>query len=218
MFRPTFFFCLFLSFCRPTDQTLTNHIDGKHTNKWGLPNDLVLHVLPFHARLLFYNSVVLPIFDYVDLVWGDKNNVTIMMTCKLCRIRRQSLYWAGTDAFNTLKWLNLGQRRLYHCCLYVHKCPVNGLSCHSMELLRHGNVHGYNTRNKGHVSSLARVKSNWGNSSIGCSTMPLRTGTIWMKILEVQPTLTFLNGVCAFFICNLDFRPSLHIRGGPFDF
>ena len=31
----------------------------------------IKHVLPFHARLLFYNSVVLPIFDYADLVWGE---------------------------------------------------------------------------------------------------------------------------------------------------
>ena len=34
--------------------------------------------LPFRACLLFYSSLALPIFDYTDIVWGDKNNITIM--------------------------------------------------------------------------------------------------------------------------------------------
>ena len=34
--------------------------------------------LPLKARLLFYNSLVLPVFDYVDLIWGDNGNIALM--------------------------------------------------------------------------------------------------------------------------------------------
>ena len=31
----------------------------------------IKYYLPNNARLLFYNSLLLPIFDYADLVWGE---------------------------------------------------------------------------------------------------------------------------------------------------
>ena len=34
--------------------------------------------MPHEAHLLFYNSFVLPIFDYADLAWGDKDNAVLM--------------------------------------------------------------------------------------------------------------------------------------------
>ena len=33
----------------------------------------VKHMLPRQARFNFYNSLDLPLFDYGDMVWGDKN-------------------------------------------------------------------------------------------------------------------------------------------------
>ena len=38
----------------------------------------IKYYLPYGARLLFHNSLVLPIFDYANLVWGDKDNVSLM--------------------------------------------------------------------------------------------------------------------------------------------
>ena len=61
------------------DFTLTNHVEyiaGKINQRLGLLNR-IKHLLPFSARLLFYNSLVMPLFDYADLVWGDKHNVTV---------------------------------------------------------------------------------------------------------------------------------------------
>ena len=34
----------------------------------------IKHFLPFYARNLFVNTMVLPFFDYCDIVWGDRNN------------------------------------------------------------------------------------------------------------------------------------------------
>ena len=38
----------------------------------------IKHLLPLHGCIRFYNSFIVPIFDYADLVWGDKDNVTLM--------------------------------------------------------------------------------------------------------------------------------------------
>ena len=38
----------------------------------------VKHLLPRHARITLYNALILPILDYADIVWGDKDNTTLM--------------------------------------------------------------------------------------------------------------------------------------------
>ena len=38
----------------------------------------VKHLLPVKARKTLYYSLVLPLFDYSDLIWGDKNNKIVM--------------------------------------------------------------------------------------------------------------------------------------------
>ncbi|CAB4033961.1 Hypothetical predicted protein, partial [Paramuricea clavata] len=63
-----------------TNFTWTDHIEyisSKINKNLGLLRR-IKHLLPHRARLLFYNSLVLPIFDYVDLVWGDKDNPVLL--------------------------------------------------------------------------------------------------------------------------------------------
>ena len=36
------------------------------------------YLLPLHAKLTLYNCLIIPLFDYGDTVWGDKNNDTLM--------------------------------------------------------------------------------------------------------------------------------------------
>ena len=78
-----------------------------------------------------YNAVVyqqtsFPVFDYGDLVWGDKNNVTLMNDLQVLQnkaaksILDRPLYSSATDALVTLKWLNLEKRRFYHRCIYIY--------------------------------------------------------------------------------------------------
>ena len=60
--------------------TGTAHIDhlcAKVNKRLGLLKR-IKHLLPRYARVLYYNSLVQPLFDYGDLVWGDKNNCTLM--------------------------------------------------------------------------------------------------------------------------------------------
>ena len=126
-----------------------------------------LIALPFSARLLFYNSLVMPLFDYADLVWGDKHNVTLMTSLQVLQnkaakiILDRPLYSSATHALATLKWVPLEKRRFKRRCIYVYKC-LNGLVEHDMNLMRQQEQHNYNTRTKLHLK-LPSVKGNWGN-------------------------------------------------------
>ena len=155
-----------------SDFTWSDHVEhviSKVNQRRGLLRR-IKHLLPFTARLLFYNSLVLPIFDYADLVWGDKNNVELMNDLQVLQnkgakiILDRQLYSSASDALVALKWLNLEQRRFYHRCIYVYKC-INGLMDHSMELLAHRDIHSYNTGNKD-MLRLPHVTKNWGKQRV----------------------------------------------------
>ena len=68
-----------------SDFTWTNHVKymaGKINQRLGLLRR-IKHLLPFRARILFYNSLVKPLFEYADPVWGDKHNVTLMSSLQV---------------------------------------------------------------------------------------------------------------------------------------
>ena len=77
-----------------SDFTWTNHVEyiaGKINQRLGLLNR-IKHLLPFSARLLFYNSLVMPLFDYADLVWGDKHNVTLMTSLQVLQNKAAKIF------------------------------------------------------------------------------------------------------------------------------
>ena len=167
----------YLGITLASDFTWSDHVDyviSKVNQRLGLLRRFTSIKLAlnfsFTARLLFYNSLVLPVFDYGDLMWGDKNNVTLMNDLQVLQnkaakiILDRPLYSSATDALVTLKWLNLEQRRSYHRCIYIYKC-INGLMDHSMNLLTNSDIHNYNTRNKD-MLRLPRVTRNWGKQRV----------------------------------------------------
>ena len=162
----------YLGIMLASDFTWSDHIEyviSKVNQRLGLLRRNK-HLLPFNARLLFYNSLVLPDFDYGDLAWGKKNNVTLMNDLQVLQkkaaniILERPLYSSATDALGNLKWLNLEQRRFYHRCIYIYKC-INGLMDHPMNLPTNSDIHNYNTRNKD-MLRLPRVTRNWGRQTV----------------------------------------------------
>ena len=72
-----------------TNMTWTAHIEhlcAKINKRLGLLKR-IKHLLPLYARLLYYNSLVLPLFDYGDLVWKDKNNCTLMQDLQILQAK-----------------------------------------------------------------------------------------------------------------------------------
>ena len=90
-----------------SDFTWTDHIEhltGKINQRLGLLKR-IKHLLPFRARLLFYKSLVMPLFEYADLVWGDKHNITLMSSLQVLQnkaakvILNRPLYSSSTEAW-----------------------------------------------------------------------------------------------------------------------
>ena len=44
---------------------------------------IIKSLVPRSARILFFNSLILPMFDYVDVVWEDKNNAVLIKNLRL---------------------------------------------------------------------------------------------------------------------------------------
>ena len=137
------------------DLKWSDHIDyltAKINQRSGLLRRII-HLLPFKARVLFNKDLVLPLFDYADIVWGEKINSTLMdklqtMKDKAAKIiLNEPLYSSASEALARLNWITLKQRRFYHSCLLIYKC-INSYTYHSMDLLTIGESHGYNTRNR----------------------------------------------------------------------
>ena len=107
-----------------------------------------------YACMLFYNSLVMPLFDLCrpSLVWGDKH-VTLMTSLQVLQnkaakiILDRPLYSSATHALATLKWVPLEKRRFQRICIYVYK-SLNGLVEHDMNFIRQQEQHDCNTRTK----------------------------------------------------------------------
>ena len=108
----------------------------------------------------------MPLFDYADLVWGDKHNVNLMSSLQILQSKAaknvldRHLYSSVSHALATLKCVTLEKRRFMRRCAHVYKC-LNGIVEHSLILTKHEDEHKHNTRNKSNLK-LPRTKTNWG--------------------------------------------------------
>ena len=151
--------------------TWQDHVDqmfSKINKKLGLLKR-IRYCLPLDARLLFFNSYVLPLFDYADIVWGDRGNSTLML-------QLQSLYnkaakiildlpigSSASEALTKLKWKPLARRRAEHRAIFIYKC-LNNLFSHCFNIEFNKDNHDYNTRSKNNIRKSASSR-NWGHWS-----------------------------------------------------
>ena len=92
--------------------TWHEHIEklmGKINQRLGLLRR-VKSFLPLDARQIFYISTILPLFDYADVIWGDKNNSELMNSLQTLENKAAKLILdlpplsSATEALATLHW------------------------------------------------------------------------------------------------------------------
>ena len=118
--------------------------------------------------IFFFNCLILPLFDFADIIWGYNDNAVLANNLQLLLNKAAKtilttalfIHLHATDALEALGWLALQKRRLFLRCLYLYKC-VNETSAHSMDLLANKDLHGYDTQHKDNLR-LPRVGRNWG--------------------------------------------------------
>ena len=97
-----------------------------------------------------YNSMVLPLFHYADIVWGDRDNKVLMTSLQILenKVAKDILdrpnRSSSSDALATLKWESLEERKKAHRSLFVKKTLLNNVNTSNV---RGNEVHTYNTRN-----------------------------------------------------------------------
>ena len=95
-----------------------------------------------------YNALILPVLDYADIVWGDKNNTVLMNTLQIVQNKAAKAILnvpydsSSTEALQTLGWIKLNQRRKFHRCVAVYKLMNNLIDLDSKFLLNK-DVHTY---------------------------------------------------------------------------
>ena len=87
--------------------------------------------LPRKELVTLYHAIILPLFDYGDVVWGDKSNKCLMDDLQILQNKAAKVILgfsrinSSTDALQTLHWAKLHSRREQHRCIAVYKY-ING--------------------------------------------------------------------------------------------
>ena len=127
----------------------------------------VKYLLPLHARLTLYNSLILCLFDYGNIVWGDKNNTVLMEHLQVLQnnaarlmLDLPSIQSSASQALNQLNWKPLIFRRSYHRCVAIFKC-LHNLVNFDFNLKKNKDIHDYETRRRDNLH-LPFARTNWG--------------------------------------------------------
>ena len=116
---------------------------------------------------MFFNSYVLPLFDYADIVWGDRGNSTLMLQLQSLHNKAAKIILDlpigsfYSEALNKLKWKTLARRRAEHRTIFIYKCLSN-LFSHRFNVEFNRDKHEYNTRCKNNIRKSAS-RRNWGH-------------------------------------------------------
>ena len=84
------------------------------------------HLLPIELKIQLYNALVVPHFDYADVIWGGcsiemSRKLQITQNFSIKSITGAKKYDHVTESFEKLKFLNLKQRRNIHEVVFAHK-------------------------------------------------------------------------------------------------
>jgi len=65
----------------------------------------IRNLLPLQARVALYNALILPLFDYGDVIWGDNNNDTIMSELQILQNKAAKVMLGQTSRCSSTKAL-----------------------------------------------------------------------------------------------------------------
>ena len=131
----------------------------------------IKHLLPIHARVTLYNSLICPLFDYADFVWGDKNNSSLMSHLQTLQNKAAKLildvpvYSSATHALSQLSWNTLQLRRVYHRVVLTYKYLNGHIDYHQLNVQYNKDVHSHNTRRSNNIR-LPLAHRNWGKQTL----------------------------------------------------
>ena len=90
------------------------------------------NLLPLKYRKMFANSLMLPYFDYLDIIWSKTSKIKLneldIIYKKIAKIALDyDMLERSKKVYEDMKWLPLHLRRQLHMSTYMYKI-VNGNS------------------------------------------------------------------------------------------
>ena len=101
---------------------------------------------------MFFSSYILPIFDYADVIWGDRGNVALMEQLHVPQSKAARVILdlsprtPATEARDKRGWELYSRRRAEHHATFMFKCLNDSFS-----IVLNREHHDYNTRSKDDV-------------------------------------------------------------------
>ena len=82
--------------------------------------------LPLKLKMILYNTLIVPIFNYADIIWGgcsktQLRRIQVSQNFAARSILGRSKYDSGKKALKELKLLDLDKRRVVHESVFAHK-------------------------------------------------------------------------------------------------
>ena len=122
--------------------------------------------MPLQTRVTLYNTLILPLFDYGDVIWGDKNKDTIMSELQILQNKAAKVLLghpprsSSTEALRSLDLKSLSARRFFHRHIEIHKWVI-GETGFTFNFIKNQAFHSHNTRRSNDLR-LPLPRTNWG--------------------------------------------------------
>ena len=118
---------------------------------------------------MFFNSFILPLFDYGDIIWGDRGNASLMSELQVLQNKAARLildfpvHSSATEVLTILGWKPLLRRRKEHHAIFMYKL-MNNYFFHSITVTFNGDFHSYYTRSRNDICKSSATRR-WGHWS-----------------------------------------------------
>ena len=157
----------------------TDNICKKICHKIGLFRH-IRPVLPHSALLAMYKTLILPHFDYCDIVWGSASNTLITRVTTLQNDYRcvQVLASSGrysriAPLYQRLNWTIFKNRAIFHRAVLVYK-SLNGLVTEYLFSSFSQVQHRYSTRRMATAASqYPRLRQECFRNSLKCGSIQI---------------------------------------------
>lgn len=159
------------------------------------------HLLPFKSRLLLYNSLVAPHFNYADTVWGgcnqqNKNKLQRTQNSVVKSIIGMKNRESSEEALKKTNLLTLERKRKVHEAVYTHKALAGKLPAAVTEHYnQHTSLKNFRSADRQILTVPRHSKENFKNSPI------YRTINTWNSVppnLKKAETTTFKHNYQAY--------------------
>ena len=160
----------------------------------------IRNLLSLQTGVTLYNTLILPLFDYGDVIWGDENNDSIMSGLQILQNKAAKVLLghpsrsSSTEALMSLDLKSLSARRLFHRYIAIRKCLI-GETDFNFDFIKNQAVHS----RRSNYPRLPLPRTNWGKQTFiyqaakDWNSLPTDLKVIYLLSIFKSKLKTFLK-------------------------